>query len=76
MSTHGQTKMFNPNKKVVEHKPGKCGYCGKRLSMYNENLYCFAHITHGYKSEQQEEEERRQKNAKLLAKSREKAKCK
>ena len=52
----------------------KCEYCGKKLSTYNENRFCFVHIYKGYQSDQQAEDERRQKNAKIMAKSRERAK--
>ncbi len=56
-------------------KTTKCRHCGKRLSSYNENEYCFVHIYKGYQSDVAAEDERRQKNAKIMAASRERAKA-
>ena len=36
----------------------KCGYCGKKLSIYNLNEWCFVHVNKGVKQEQVEEQEK------------------
>jgi len=45
-------------------KHRKCKECGKSLSMYNLNKYCFTHSLRGVKVDQQEKLEKIQKAAK------------
>ena len=66
------TDLMLPRAKPTKVK--KCEFCGKKLSLYNENRFCFVHIYQGYVSDVQAEDARRQKNAKIMAKSRERVK--
>ena len=57
----GLVKEYDPVK-AVRRRPRKCAHCGSKLSTYNENKYCFAHMWQGYKSEIQKEADRRHKH--------------
>lgn len=41
-------------RKTPRKKIRKCKVCGKLLSIYNENKYCFAHTMKGYELEKRE----------------------
>ena len=42
------SKQEPTNRKTVKH----CKHCNKKLSMYNDNDYCFSHIYVGFKKDQ------------------------
>jgi len=46
-------------RKTPRKKVRKCKVCGKLLSMYNDNKYCFVHMLKGYELEQQESDARK-----------------
>ena len=48
----------------------KCKHCGTRLSQYNENDYCFAHVRFGIEKEERDAREKRQKEYVALQKIR------
>ena len=45
--------------KVARKKIRKCKACEKKLSMYNDNDYCFVHTLKGFKLEQAEIERKK-----------------
>ena len=49
-------KTLTPRKKI-----NRCHFCKKRLSIYNENKYCFVHVMAGFKMELEIERERKHK---------------
>ena len=69
--SRGLPKQYEPVDAKQRSKTRRCELCKTKLSTYNENRYCFAHMAQGWKTEFQKDEERRQKHAKALQKSRE-----
>jgi len=46
-------------KRYVRKKIRRCRACGKKLSQYNENKYCFVHVITGWKLELAQAEQKK-----------------
>ena len=46
-------------RKTPRKKIKRCKYCQKQLSLYNENDFCFAHVSRGFKMLLAQEEEKK-----------------
>jgi len=51
----GAPDIILPKQAYMRTKVRKCDYCGKKLSQYNENKFCFSHMWVGVKAEQEKE---------------------
>jgi len=53
----GAPDIILPKVAYMRKKVRKCDYCGLKLSQYNENKYCFAHMWVGIKKEAEDQRE-------------------